>query len=530
MRALPLLTASALSLCLYGCSSDTTPNPTPTPANGTVFPKIGSITAASGQGTFRFGVASAATQIEDQNTHTDWYLWTDPKGLAKSPFVGDASMGYTKALDDVQLLEDLHLDGYRFSVEWARVEPKKGMIDEAALDHYSKLLDALIAKGIRPMITIHHFSNPVWVADPRDPDCKNGPSDQNLCGLGHPQGGPLVVQAMADFAKLLAERFGDRVDEWGTLNEPMNYLLAAYAEGRFPPGKTTITDLKHLFIPVARDYLKAHVAMYQAIKAADKVDADGDGVAAAVGLTKEAVEWVPTRKNQLSNDPADLAAKDRVEWLYNILFVECLEKGGLDTDFDGKLDEQHPEWKGTLDWIGVQYYARDGVTASSALIKDLGLTPCLGGFDLGSCAPLLDPTYYVPLMKYEHDPVGVYGILKDFSQRWPTLPLVVTESGIATTVGKRRAEVVVRDLEQLAKARAEGVDVRGYYHWSIYDNFEWDSGFKPRFGLYTVDFKTYARTPTEGATVLGEITKDRTLTDDVAKQYGGTGPLTPEAK
>ena len=152
------------------------------------FAKIGSVSAPSGKGSFRFGAASAATQIEDQNPNTDWYLWTSPApdGLAKSPFVGDASKGYTNAIADIDLLAEMHLDSYRFSMEWARIEPKRGMIDEAALQHYSDLLDALKAKGIKPMVTVHHFSNPVWVADPRDPDCKNGPSDDNLCGLGHP--------------------------------------------------------------------------------------------------------------------------------------------------------------------------------------------------------------------------------------------------------------------------------------------------------------------------------------------------------
>ena len=241
------------------------------------FAGIGPLSGSDGAGSFRFGAASAATQIEDQNTDTDWFVFTQPEsegGLGEHTFVGDAAGGFSRALDDVALVTGAGLESYRFSVEWARVEPQRDVIDEAALDHYSAVIDALLAAGVRPMITIHHFSNPVWVDDPRDKACAAGPSDTNLCGLGHPTGGPEVVAEMAEHAALLAERFGDRVDEWGTLNEPVNYLLAAYGIGFFPPGKMFVFDLVEEFMPVVRDYLAAHAAMYAAIKAGDGIDRD----------------------------------------------------------------------------------------------------------------------------------------------------------------------------------------------------------------------------------------------------------------
>lgn len=436
-------------------------------------------------------------------------------------------MGYSQAIDDVKLISDLHLDSYRFSVEWARIEPKKGEINEEALEHYGKFIDALIAQGIRPMITLHHFSNPVWVSDPRDPDCEQGPSDENLCGLDHPEGGALVVEAMGRFAKLIAERFGDRVDEWATLNEPVNYLLGGYGAGSQPPGKMRILNIDK-FVPAIRNYIAAHVAMYRAIKEVDTVDVDGDGVAASVGFTKEAQEWIAARDGEPSNDPEDLAARDRILWAYQYLFVEALRQGGFDSNLDGTLDEAHPEWKDALDWLGVQYYFRGGVTGAAKLIPKLELTPCYGTFDFGSCIEPLDPSYRVPTMEYEHHPAGLFTVLEDFGARWPDLPLTVTESGIATEVGARRAEVIVRALEQIERARSKGVDVRGYYHWSIYDNFEWMLGYAPRFGLYRVDYETFVRTPTEGATVFGDIAKSRALSRDNRKQYGGDGPMTPE--
>ena len=480
---------------------------------------------------FRFGAATAATQIEDQNGATDWYLFTKPTdqgGLGGGrAFVGDADRGYAMAIQDIALLQQLHVDSYRFSIEWARVEPVKGQIDETALQHYSDLIDALRAAGIRPLVTIHHFSNPVWLDDPRDTNCTGGPTSTNLCGLG--RGNPDVTQAFADHARLLAQRFGDRVDDWGTENEPINYLLASYGLAQFPPKKSLLLQSIPDFAAVVRDYIAAHAAMYDAIKQADTVDADGDGIAANVGLSLSTAYWVAARDNKPSDKPADVAARDRIVFLAHHLYIDSILDGTWDANLDGTVDEQHPEWKGKLDWVGVQYYSRLGVTGSISIVSGLGLTPCYQPLDLGSCLPPLDQTYCVPTMGYETYPQGLADVLIDMGHRWPGLPLYVTEAGIATDVGERRAENVVRILESIAHAQQAGADIRGYYHWSLMDNFEWLEGFRPHFGLYSVDYTSYARTPTLGATVFGDIAGSRKVTIAQRKQYGGTGPMAVEA-
>jgi beta-glucosidase len=176
----------------------------------------------------------------------------------------------------------------------------------------------------------------------------------------------------------------------------------------------------------------------------------------------------------------------------------------------------------------VQHYFRAGVTAKNALIPLLNVTPCFNALTKSACVPPIDRTYCVEEMNYEYNPPGLYEVLREYTQRYPGLPMVVSEAGIATENGKRRAENVVRALEQIERARVEGSDIRGYYHWSLFDNFEWAEGFLPRFGLYKVDYSTYARTPTEGARVLGQIAGSRTLSAALRDAYGGTGPLTPE--
>jgi len=531
VRASPLhFCLGALALALSACGEDE-PHAAP-PDDGSIpFAEPGPLSGPAGRGGFRFGAASAATQIEDQNPSTDWYLFTRPQaegGLGQHTFVGEAAGGYSRAIADIELLSRIHLDAYRFSLEWARIEPTRDAIDESALRHYDQVIDGLVAAGIRPNLTIHHFSNPVWVDDPRDVACANGPSDTNLCGFGHPQGGPLLIDEIAEHARLLASRYGDRVDDWSTLNEPINYLLAAYGIGLYPPGKGKIGQLIAEFVPVVRDYLAAHAAVYRAIHEADTVDADGDGVAASVGLPLSIADWVPARNNAPSDDPADVAARDRLVYVFHYLIVDSILDGTFDADLDGTPDEQQPAWRGTLDWLGVQYYFRAGVTGQNGIVPVLGLTPCFGGFDGGACLPPVDPSFCVPAMKYEYYAPGLREVLTDFSARWPALPLLVTESGIATLTGERRAENVTRAFEQIELARRAGADVRGYYYWSLYDNFEWAEGFGPRFGLYRVDYETFERTPTLGADVLGEIAASRKLSPSLLGKYGGTGPMTPE--
>lgn len=505
----------------------------PTPVR---FGAMGPIRGAAGRGSFRFGAATAATQIEETNRRTDWWAWTAPTamgGLGRGEYVGEAVRGHARAIADVALLSEMHLDAYRFSIEWARIEPERDRIDMDEVRHYRELLVALRTAGIRPMVTIHHFSNPLWADDPRIDPASCVESATQLCGWGH--SGPALIDELREHAAFLAEQYGDLVDEWCTINEPVNYIFAAYGAGQFPPGRTwALTDTAR-FLDVVETFLEAHVAMYRAIHEHDRGDADdGDDVFASVGVPLSVANWIPTRAGYPSDDPADVAAAERLIYAYHYLLPDSLLNGTWDRDLDPRRGDPvpRPDWAGTLDWLGVQYYFRAGVTARPALLGILGATPCFPPLDGGACLRELgDPTYWVPEMRYEFYAPGFYDVVLGFHERYRgrNLPLVATESGIATNVGARRAENVVRILEQIGRLRELGVDFRGYYHWSLMDNFEWHEGFGPRFGLYRVDREMdFARSPTLGATVYGEIARDRLLTEGHRMRHGGLGPMTPE--
>lgn len=472
---------------------------------------------------FKWGAAGAAHQIEGGNTRNNWYQFETLPAFAGKTVEpsGNAVDGYARYEEDADLAASLG-DGavFRLSIEWSRVEPSRDVWDEAEWQHYRDVLEALRDRGLSPMVTLHHFTEPIWMQDLTDLECAAGPTDANLCGWTNPE----VPDEFAEFAAEVAARFGDLVDEWSTFNEPGGYLLSGYLGGAFPPGYLTITTtgITERVVPVAEGMFDGHVKAYGAVHAADTVDADGDGTAAVVGFTNS-IQWiVPVDED----DPADVAAADRIKGLYGYLFPDALILGMLDRDLDGVPEESHPEWAGTVDQLGFQYYfrmyvkAKEGFPPVDAVICDPTVLELLGLSPASFECPEPDPDD-VTMMGYEHYAPGLGLLATDLAARYPGVSLRVTEAGIATTTGARRAESIVRQLEGLAEAIDGGAPVDGYIHWSLTDNFEWAEGFRPRFGLWTVDLDTYTRTETEGATVLRTIIADNGLRQSVLDAYDG---------
>jgi beta-glucosidase len=472
-----------------------------------------------------FGAASASHQIEGGNTNNNWYQFETLEqyaGVTDAPS-GMAANGYELWQTDNGLVEATHLDSYRFSIEWSRVEPSRDTFDDDAIAHYRAILEDLRDRGIRPFVTLHHFTDPIWIWDLADYECESGPSDENLCGWSNPD----TIAEFVEYAERMAEEYGDLVDHWSTYNEPNTVSHVGYLAGVFPPGNPGSSAPAiprddrwiEVVVPFIRSTIEAHASAYDAIHAADTSDADGDGVAAVVGWTVAAQYILPADPE----NEAYVEAAERYRTFLNFMFPDSIATGNWDPDFDGEIDEVHPEWVGRQDFIGVQYYARVFVLDSPFGDQIMNFAPCFGPIAaLLSDCPQIDPNNLS--FVNEVYPEGLYEVVSQFAERYPGMDLPITENGAAALNGERKAQILVRHLEQLHRLLDDGFPVTAYYAWSLTDNFEWADGFEPRFGIYTVDYDTFERTATRAQQVLSEVARTRILSSALLGELG-EGPL-----
>jgi len=429
---------------------------------------------------FLLGVATSAYQIEGGN-HNDWTDWERGRYPDGRPHVADGATA-TRAADswnlwrqDVTALEELGANVYRLGIEWSRLEPAEGAWDEAAVARYREMLAALRAArphAIAPMVNLYHFTLPGWVVA---------------------RGGwewPGAPAAFASFAGRAGEAFGDQVDLWCTLNEPNVYATKGYLSADWPPG---VRDPKRAARVLAQ-LLTAHGLAAAALRAHDRVDADGDGAATRVGLAHNVIVFDPASRGPLDGLVARIA--DR---FYNQAIPDALSTGRIriELPMEVTLDEEAPSLKGqgSLDWLGLNYYTRHVVRAhlDRAAPYEIVVDPARPHNDLG----------------WEIYPEGLERVLERFARfGWPIL---VTESGVADRTGAIRPGFIRSHIYAVDRARAAGVDVIGYMHWSLIDNFEWSHGYEGRFGLYAIDFAgdpRLARRPTPAVATFQELARN----------------------
>jgi beta-glucosidase len=396
---------------------------------------------------FLFGTATSATQIEGRCTTSDWAAFAEQPGRIKhgdTPAV--ASDSWHRWREDVALQKSLGMGAYRMSVEWARIEPRPGELDRAALDAYREQLGALRDAGISPMVTLHHFTLPSWLAR---------------------VGGVLAADfpaRLATFAGAAAKALGDLCTTWVTVNEPNVLAAHAYLLGVWPPAKKDPL----LAWRAQRRLLAAHDEAYRALKET-RPDA-------RVGVAHHLRAVEPARPESR----ADRAAAALFERVFNEAFARaaCAHR--------------------TQDFFGLNYYSRDVVRFSLRHAAELFVAR---GIPDG--APVSD-------LGWEIYPPGLGHLVRTWARR-SGLPVYVTENGIADARDAKRGAFLVDHLRELERAIADGVDVRGYYHWSLLDNFEWAEGYEPRFGLVEVDYATGARRIRESARLYARIAAARAL-------------------
>ncbi len=430
---------------------------------------------------FLWGSATASFQVESGNANTDWGVWAATPGKIKNgdrPDDGPDALAHID--EDVKALTDTAQNAYRFSFEWGKLYPTRESLDSDTPDadtlaKYTNLVGKLRAAKITPMLTLSHFSLPLYLSNPRLPK--------------EPQGWerPETVQAFARYCGRIAARFGKDIDLWATINEPVVAPLGGYIQGAFPPG--LVLEMDRAFAVVKAE-ARGHAACYDAIHQADTVDADGDGKAALVGPVLHQREVLP----QDPNDEADRAATKRVRYFNNLWFANASILGDWDDDFDGSLEgpgdrKADPALKGRADWVGVNYYTIMLVASSGGIVLPR-VNAVIKVDRLDTPNPKTD-------FSWDIHPQGFGAVLDEIAIY--KLPVFVTENGLADASDRNRARFLAEHLLQMGLARKRGVDVRGYFHWSLIDNFEWNSGYCPRFGLFSFDPKTRARTMRESA-------------------------------
>ena len=414
---------------------------------------------------FLWGTATAAHQVEGGNVLNDWYEW-EQLGMTLEPS-GAACEEYTRYDQDFALAQSLSHDVHRFSIEWSRIEPQRDVWDMSEVAHYHQVLDALIARGIKPLLTIHHFTNPQWILSPANPAT-------DLDGWESQE----TEDEFVEFAAFVAAEYGSKVDVWTTINEPTATILSGYLIGAFPPGRV-------LDIPAAQaaalHMAQGHARAYDAIHAADTVDADGDGVAASVSIAHHTRWFLPDDPN----DPDDVFAAAHMQYLSNDLIYNAIVLGMLDLDWDEAYTSPGEGYRADLanrvDYLGVNFYG-------TFVVSYLDLPPLYG-------LPRENPDPNVPKNECgtEIYPQGLFRVLEGFHRRYGH-PILITENGLCDADDDQRLDFIVDHLRELARASSVGATLLGYCHWSLVDNFEWTFGYDPKFGLIEIDFTTQGRT------------------------------------
>jgi beta-glucosidase len=429
---------------------------------------------------FLFGAATSATQIEGRCATTDWYEFAAAGRVKNGGTLDVACDSWNRWREDVALERAMSLGASRLSVEWGRVEPQPGVFDGDAIDRYRAMLAARVDAGIRPMVTLHHFTLPSWMA------ARGG-----LLARDFPD-------RLARFAVQTVGLLGDLCRDWITINEPNVLAAHAYLLGAWPPGER---DPRAAVVAHHR-LLEAHVAAYRALHDAD---ARGDLAVGVAHHLRVAQPRDPARRR-------DRLAARAFARIFNDAFAHAVCDGRLAGPFDpllrgaGAFDPR--EAKGTQDFFGVNYYSRDlcafDPRAAAELFVRRDVAPGAERSDLG----------------WEIYPEGLGIVLGEWSRRSGGLPMVVTENGVADARDTIRPRFLVRHLAEVARAIARGVDVRGYYHWSLLDNFEWSEGYGPRFGLATVDYATGARALRASGELYGRIAREREIDEATSRAFG----------
>ncbi|MBA4608684.1 beta-glucosidase [Aeromicrobium sp. Marseille-Q0843] len=433
---------------------------------------------------FVWGVATSAYQIEgatneDGRGPSIWDTFAASPGRTFEGHTGEVAVDhYHRWPEDVALVRDLGLGAYRFSVAWPRIQPDgKGPAEPRGLAFYDRLVDGLLEAGIEPWPTLFHWDLPQALED----------------AGGWPERD--TAERFADFAEIVVDSLGDRVRNWTTLNEPWCAAFLGYGAGIHAPGRTepaaAIAASHHLHL--------AHGLAVPRIRESRPV--------ARVGVTLNLYAVSPADDTGRHDDAAR-----RIDGLMNRWFLDPVLLGRYPQDvlqdlagsagLDAIHDDDLAVIAAPLDFLGINYYSRHVVEAA----------PWPGASEVG----FVDRVWPKTASGWDIDPAGLGEVLRQVDADYPSIPIYITENGAAfddpvsvdgTVQDQDRIDFIAGHLEQVADAVDAGIDVRGYFAWSLLDNFEWAEGYAKRFGIVHVDFDTLVRTPKASARWFAELAR-----------------------
>ncbi|HET9052380.1 MAG TPA: family 1 glycosylhydrolase [Candidatus Dormibacteraeota bacterium] len=419
---------------------------------------------------FLWGCATAAHQVEGGLTN-DWSEFERrPGAIADGGSARLACDHHARFREDLRLLAGLGNNAHRFGIEWSRIEPEEGRFDPAALEHYDAVVDECVALGLEPVVTLLHFTLPVWLAR---------------------RGGVCAPDAPARFARaaaVCAARYGGRVRWWCTVNEPLVQATLGYLRGEWPPARRSLGAC----LAAVRGLLRMHAAAAAALRSVS----ERAGREARIGCAHHVRGMRPARPSSL----ADAAVAAVPDHLFNRWWLRACREGrmlpplGTGSTVAGLA--------GSLDWVGLNYYCDDLVRFDWRRPREL------------FTRQYADPALPASSFGWAIEPDGLrraLHLVADVSG----LPVLVTENGVADTADELRPRFLVDHVAAVHRAVEEGVDVRGYLHWTSMDNFEWAAGYTQRFGLVSVDRQTLERSPKPSAAVYERICRTNGVPRDL---------------
>lgn len=417
---------------------------------------------------FLWGTATAAHQVEGNNTNSDWWAWEQEDGrILEGHKSGLACNWWQNAEADLDMAAEMGTNAHRLSLEWSRIEPEPSVFSSEALERYRQILQAMQDRGIEPMVTLHHFSNPHWLVEKED--FNSG----------------VVVDYFQRYTAKVVDALGDLAPKWVTINEPMVYVFMRYLEKVFPAPKQTGWSAA---MRALRNLLRCHAAAYHTIKEKQPQ--------ALVGTAKNMAVFQP----RPGGGRVDKWWAGRISWLFNDLWHDSLQHGR----FRWPVGRGHiKHLQGSFDFIGINYYTRYYVKfpPQKKLYDD----------DWGPDAVVSDGNYG------EVYADGIFQMIKHVLRY--DKPIYITENGLPDQADALRPSFLISHLREIWRAISFCFPVMGYYHWSLVDNFEWDRGWTQRFGLIKMDPETQERRVRASGRLYREICRSGCVTSDMAERY-----------